>query len=59
MTLYIVTREAGPGWTDDAGAFEQPDVGDHAAFMNALADDGFLLAAGPLSAASTDGSGSC
>jgi uncharacterized protein YciI len=47
MSLYAVKREAGPGWTD-GGSFEQPGVSDHAAFMNALADEGFLLCAGPL-----------
>ena len=24
MSLFAVTREAGPGWTDGKGAFEQP-----------------------------------
>jgi uncharacterized protein YciI len=48
MSYYVVIREAGPGWTDGKGAFEQPGVNDHAAFMNALADDGLVLFAGPL-----------
>jgi uncharacterized protein YciI len=48
MSLFAVTREAGSGWTDGKGAFEQPGVNDHAAFMNALAGEGFLLFAGPL-----------
>ena len=48
MTLYAVLREAGPAWTDGKGAFEQPTVDDHAAFMGRLADEGFLLFAGPL-----------
>ena len=43
MSLFAVTREAGPGWTDGKGAFEQPAVNDHAAFMNRLADQGFVL----------------
>jgi uncharacterized protein YciI len=30
------------------GIYNQPAVNDHAAFMNALADDGFVLFAGPL-----------
>jgi uncharacterized protein YciI len=47
MSAYAVIREAGPGWTD-GGIADQPAVADHAAFMNALADDGFLLCAGPL-----------
>jgi len=47
MSLFVVIREAGPGWTD-GGAFDQPQVNDHAAFMNALAGDGFVHFAGPL-----------
>jgi uncharacterized protein YciI len=47
MSYFAVSRDAGPGWTD-GGMTEQPAVGDHAAFMNALADDGFVLFAGPL-----------
>jgi hypothetical protein len=39
MSLYAVIREAGPAWVDGKGAFEQPGVDDHAAFMNTLADD--------------------
>ena len=48
MSLFAVHREAGPAWTQDKGAFDQPGVSDHAAFMNGLADDGLILAAGPL-----------
>jgi len=48
MSYFAVTREAGPGWKDGNGILEQPGVGDHAAFMNELADEGFVLFAGPL-----------
>ena len=48
MSYYAVVRDAGPGWTDGKGAFEQPGVNDHAAFMNALAAEGVVLFAGPL-----------
>lgn len=48
MSLYAVTRDAGPGWTDGVGAFEQAGAGDHAAFMNTLAAQGVVLFAGPL-----------
>ena len=48
MSLFAISREAGPGWTNGKGAFEQPAVHDHAAYMNKLADEGFLLFAGPL-----------
>jgi uncharacterized protein YciI len=48
MGYFAVTRDAGPGWTDGRGAFDQPEAGDHASFMNKLAKEGFLLVAGPL-----------
>lgn len=48
MSLYAVIREAGPGWTEGKGAFDQPTLEDHAAFMAALSDEGFVLFAGPL-----------
>lgn len=48
MSYFVVTREAGPAWTDGKGITEQPAVSDHAAFMNALADQGFVLYGGPL-----------
>ncbi len=54
MSLFAVTREAGPGWTDGKGAFEQPAMNDHAAFMNNLADEGFVLFAGPLAGSEHD-----
>jgi len=47
VSLYVVRREAGPVWAA-GGIFEQPGVNEHAAFLNGLADDGFLLFAGPL-----------
>ena len=49
MSLFVVNREAGRAWIDGKGAFDQPHASDHAAFMNDLASDGFILAAGPLS----------
>jgi uncharacterized protein YciI len=54
MSLFAVTREAGPSWTDGKGAFEQPAVNDHATFMNNLADEGFVLFAGPLAGSEHD-----
>ncbi len=47
MSTFAVIREAGPGWRD-GGIYEQPGVAQHATFMNALADGGFVLLAGPL-----------
>ena len=54
MSLFAVTREAGPTWTEGKGAFEQPEVNDHAAFMNGLADDGLVLFAGPVAGTEHD-----
>ena len=48
MSLFAVSREAGPAWIDGAGAFDQPGVGDHAGFMNDLAERGVICFAGPL-----------
>jgi uncharacterized protein YciI len=47
VTTFAVIREAGPGW-HDGGIYEQPAVNEHATFMNALADRGLVLFAGPL-----------
>jgi uncharacterized protein YciI len=48
MSLFAVSREAGPAWTDGQDAFSQPGVPAHVAFMNELADEGLLVAAGPV-----------
>jgi uncharacterized protein YciI len=47
MSLFAVTREAGTAWAA-GGIFDQPALDEHASFMNALADDGFLRLAGLL-----------
>jgi uncharacterized protein YciI len=52
MSYFAITRSAGPAWVD-GGIAAQSGVGDHAAFMNGLADEGFVLFAGPL--AGTEG----
>jgi uncharacterized protein YciI len=52
MSLYSVIREAGPGFLD-GGTAAQPDVADHAAFMNGLAEQGLVLLAGPLAGTET------
>jgi len=54
MGLFAVTRQAGPSWTEGKGAFEQPGADDHAAFMNRLADERFLVVAGPLAGSERD-----
>ena len=52
MSLYSVIREAGPGFLD-GGIAAQPDVADHAAFMNGLAEQGLILFGGPLAGTET------
>jgi uncharacterized protein YciI len=47
MSHFAVIRQAGPGWAT-GGISKQPALSEHAAFMTALADQGFLLLAGPL-----------
>ena len=47
MSYFAVVREAGPAWAA-GGIYDQPAVEGHATFMNALADDGFILFGGPL-----------
>ena len=48
MSLFAVIRAAGSAWTDGQGIAEQPAVSEHAAFMNALAEQEFVLFGGPL-----------
>jgi uncharacterized protein len=48
VSLFAVRREASTAWTEGNGAFDQPGVDDHAAFMSGLAEEGFIVAAGPL-----------
>lgn len=47
MSHYAVIRQAGPGW-GDGGIADQGALAEHATFMNALADQGLVLFAGPL-----------
>jgi len=54
MSLFAISREAGPSWIDGKGAFDQPAVNDHGAFMNNLAAEGLVLFAGPLAGSEHD-----
>jgi uncharacterized protein YciI len=45
---FAVIREAGPGWIEGMGPFEQPQAAQHAAFMSSLAEAGIVICAGPL-----------
>jgi hypothetical protein len=46
--LFVVTRTHGPRWDNSRPLEEQEDWQTHAAFMNGLHEDGFVLLGGPL-----------
>jgi uncharacterized protein len=48
VTYYAVTQERGPGWDHARGMREQDRWDEHAAFMDALVEDGFVVLGGPL-----------
>jgi uncharacterized protein YciI len=48
MGRYAVIREAGPGWDASKPLREQVAWPEHAAFMNALVDDGLIVLGGPV-----------
>ena len=48
MTYFAVGREHGPAWDESRGMREQEDWDAHAAFMDALAERGFIVLGGPL-----------
>lgn len=45
---YAVTRERGANWNADLPMRQQEQWPEHAAFMNALVDEGFIILGGPL-----------
>src|SRR5450759_29684 len=48
MTYFAVIRERDSGWDDSRPMHEQENWDEHASFMNALVDDGFVVLGGPL-----------
>ena len=50
---YAVTRERGASWDGSLDLREQDRWDEHAAYMDALADDGFVVLGGPLGDGST------
>lgn len=46
--IFAVTRTRGPRWDDRLATEEQANWKGHAAFMNALHAEGFVLVGGPL-----------
>ena len=47
-TYYAVTRERGENWDAGLSMRQQKKWNEHAEFMDALADDGFVVLGGPL-----------
>jgi uncharacterized protein len=48
VAFFAVTMETGPNWDHSRGRREQDAWDEHAAFMDGLVDDGFLILGGPL-----------
>src|SRR5947208_14250316 len=48
VAYYAVTRERGENWDARLSMRQQEQWDEHAAFMNALADEGFVVLGGPL-----------
>jgi uncharacterized protein YciI len=48
MPNFAVTMVQGPGWDDERGIREQDLWDEHAAFMDTLTDEGFVIVGGPL-----------
>ena len=46
--LLVVIRTRGPAWQDSRPMESQADWASHAAFMNSLAKEGFVILGGPL-----------
>lgn len=47
MANFLVTMEHGPNWDPAHGPREQDGWAAHAAFMDSLVDDGFVIIGGP------------
>jgi uncharacterized protein YciI len=48
VPVFVLIRERGPNWDHARGLREQDAWGEHAAFMEALAGEGFIHLGGPL-----------
>ncbi len=48
MKYFVVTLEYGPAYDRSRSMREQEKWAEHAAFMNKLVDDGFIVLGGPL-----------
>ena len=45
---YLIERARGPAWDHSCGRREQAGWDEHAAFMDALAEEGFVVLGGPM-----------
>lgn len=48
MGIFALTLAHGPHWDTSRGIREQESWDEHASFMDGLADEGFIIAGGPL-----------
>lgn len=48
MTNFALTLVRGPNWDQSRGIREQQGWNEHAAFMDGLVEDGFILFGGPV-----------
>ena len=48
VPYFVVIRGQGPAWVDSLPMREQGDWAGHAAFMNTLTEDGFVVLGGPI-----------
>jgi uncharacterized protein YciI len=48
VPTFVLIRERGPNWDHSRGMREQDEWEEHAAFMDALAEEGFVHLGGPL-----------
>jgi hypothetical protein len=46
--LFVAIRTRGPAWQDSRPLESQADWASHAAFMNSLSKEGFVILGGPL-----------
>jgi uncharacterized protein YciI len=48
MAVFALTEVSGPNWDPSRARREQEGWDEHAAFMDGLVDDGFVILGGPL-----------
>jgi uncharacterized protein len=48
VAAFVVTEVSGPSWDASRARREQDGWDEHAAFMDALVDDGFVVLGGPI-----------